>query len=109
MNRARLSNASACLIAAGEYRYDTEPSPIAWESRASLGWYVSRMVNLTTLAPDIVAAILDETLPDEVTLFDLAAGAPVLWDEQRERVESNDDVWQSYLPADNVDHIRPDA
>jgi hypothetical protein len=26
------------------------------------------MVNLTTLAPDIVAAILDETLPEEVTL-----------------------------------------
>jgi hypothetical protein len=25
--------------------------------------YVSRMVNLTTLAPDLVAAILDETLP----------------------------------------------
>ena len=36
--------------------------------------YVSRMVNLTTLAPDIVAAILDETLPPEVTLFELAAG-----------------------------------
>ena len=35
--------------------------------------YVSRMVNLTTLAPDIVAAILDETLPPEVTLFELAA------------------------------------
>jgi hypothetical protein len=44
--------------------------------------YVSRMVNLTTLAPDIVAAILDETLPEEVTLFELAAGAPVLWQEQ---------------------------
>jgi hypothetical protein len=44
--------------------------------------YVSRMVNLTTLAPDIVAAILDETLPEEVTLFDLASGTPVLWDEQ---------------------------
>jgi hypothetical protein len=27
--------------------------------------YVSRMVNLTTLAPDIVAAILDETLPPD--------------------------------------------
>jgi hypothetical protein len=54
--------------------------------------YVSRMVNLTTLAPDIVAAILDETLPSEVTLFELAAGTPVLWDEQRGRVESNDDV-----------------
>jgi hypothetical protein len=44
--------------------------------------YVSRMVNLTTPAPDIVAAILDETLPPEVTLFDLAAGTPVLWEEQ---------------------------
>ena len=40
---------------------------------------MSRMVNLTTLAPDIVAAILDETLPEEVTLFELAAGTPVSW------------------------------
>ncbi len=45
--------------------------------------YVSRMVNLTTLAPDIVAAIFDETLPDHVTLFDLASGTPLLWDQQR--------------------------
>jgi hypothetical protein len=44
--------------------------------------YVSRMVNLTTLAPDIVAAILNETLPPEVTLFDLAAGTPLVWEEQ---------------------------
>ena len=42
-----------------------------------------REVNLTTLAPDIVAAILDESLPDHVTLFDLASGTPLLWDEQR--------------------------
>ena len=48
--------------------------------------YVSRMVKLTTLAPDIVAAILDETLPPEVTLFDLAAGTPLLWEEQRGRL-----------------------
>ena len=46
--------------------------------------YVRRMVNLTTLAPDIVAAILDETLPPEVPLFELAAGMPVGWREQRE-------------------------
>ena len=45
--------------------------------------YVSRFFNLTTLAPDIVAAILDETLPEHVTLFDLACGTPLLWDEQR--------------------------
>ena len=30
--------------------------------------YVSRMVNLTTLAPDIVAAILDDALPNHITL-----------------------------------------
>jgi hypothetical protein len=48
--------------------------------------YVSRMVKLTTLAPDIVAAILDETLPQEVTLFDLAAGTPLLWELQQGRV-----------------------
>jgi len=47
--------------------------------------YVSRMVNLTTLAPDIVAAILDETLPLEVTLFDLAVEPPALWEDQRRR------------------------
>lgn len=41
------------------------------------------MVNLTTLAPDIVAAILDETLPLELTLFELAVDPPALWEEQR--------------------------
>ncbi len=48
--------------------------------------YVSRMVNLTTLAPDIVAAILDDALPNHVTLFDLAVDPPALWDEQWARV-----------------------
>jgi hypothetical protein len=54
--------------------------------------YVSRMVNLTTLAPDIVAAILDDTLPPEVTLFGLAAGTRVLWEEQWGRVVRIDDL-----------------
>ena len=48
--------------------------------------YVSRMVNLTTLAPDIVAAILDDALANHITLFDLAVDPPALWDEQRARV-----------------------
>lgn len=47
--------------------------------------YVCRMVNLTTLAPDIVAAILDDTMPNHVTLFDLAVDSPALWDDQRAR------------------------
>jgi len=54
--------------------------------------YVSRMVNLTTLAPDIVVAILDETLPSEVTLFDLTAGAPLRWEEQRGRLDGLSNV-----------------
>ena len=49
--------------------------------------YVSRMVNLTTLAPDIVDAILLNELPDHLTLFDLAVDPPALWDEQRARLE----------------------
>ncbi|MCO6428581.1 LacI family transcriptional regulator [Nitrosomonas communis] len=48
--------------------------------------HVSRMVNLTTLAPDIVAVILDETLPDNIILFDLAVDPPALWEKQRERI-----------------------
>ena len=45
--------------------------------------YVSRMVNLTTLAPDIVEAILEDALPDHLTLFDIAVDPPALWEEQR--------------------------
>jgi hypothetical protein len=48
---------------------------------------LSCMVNLTTLAPDIVAAILDEALPPEVMLFELAAGTPLLWEKQWRRME----------------------
>lgn len=44
--------------------------------------YVSRMINLTTLAPGIVAAILDDDAPDHVTVFDLAAVLSNLWCEQ---------------------------
>ena len=50
---------------------------------------VSRMVNLTTLAPDIVAAILDDALPNHITLFDLVVAPPALWDGQRERINSS--------------------
>ncbi len=41
---------------------------------------------MTVLAPDIVAAILDETLPPELTLFELAVDPPALWEEQRRRI-----------------------
>ena len=42
----------------------------------------------TTLAPDLVAAILDDDLPDHIKLFDFSAMDPVIWDEQRALVAS---------------------
>ena len=48
--------------------------------------YVSRMVNLTLLAPDIVAAILDDQLPEGISLFDLAVDVGVGWGEQRAKL-----------------------
>jgi len=50
--------------------------------------YVSRMVNLTTLAPEIIAAILEDALPEHLTLFDLAVDPPALWEDQRRRIGS---------------------
>lgn len=75
------------MLESGEAESLTEVAEREGMDRA----YVSRMVNLTTLAPDIVAAILDETLPSEVTLFDLASGTPLLWEEQRALVGMGSD------------------
>ena len=60
--------------------------------------YVSRMVNLTTLAPDIVEAILLNALPDNLTLFDIAVDPPPLWEEQRNRLA---------LSLSNSDDVKP--
>jgi hypothetical protein len=45
--------------------------------------YVAKHLNLTLLAPDIVAAILEDALPDGVRLSALLINPPVLWDDQR--------------------------
>ena len=42
--------------------------------------YVSRMINLTMLSPYVVAAILDDTLPEHITLLELAADPPLVWE-----------------------------
>ena len=44
--------------------------------------YVSRMINLTMLSPYVVAAILDDSLPDNITLLELAADPPLVWGQQ---------------------------
>ncbi len=48
---------------------------------------MSRILNLTTMAPGIVATILDETSPDQVTLMDRASGTALLWEYLRRAVK----------------------
>jgi hypothetical protein len=43
------------------------------------------MLSLTILPSDIVAAVLDNDLPDHMTLLDLAINPLVSWEEHRER------------------------
>ena len=43
--------------------------------------YVSRMLRLTLLAPDIVEAILDGRRPAELHLNDLLRGSPLEWEQ----------------------------
>ncbi|MBF0185846.1 MAG: hypothetical protein HQM06_15865 [Magnetococcales bacterium] len=48
--------------------------------------YMSRILRLTLLAPDIIRAILDGRQPESLTLADLLEPLPMLWSEQRERL-----------------------
>lgn len=45
--------------------------------------YVGRMLRLTSLAPDIIEAILRGDEPDGISLEKLRKNLPVWWDEQR--------------------------
>lgn len=47
--------------------------------------YVGRILRLTTLAPDIIEAILQGNEPDGISLEKLRKKLPVLWEAQRER------------------------
>ena len=48
--------------------------------------YVSRVLRLTLLAPEIVEAILDGRQPVELQLDDLLGGFPLEWERQRHAV-----------------------
>ena len=45
--------------------------------------YVGRILRLTSLAPDIIEAILRGDEPDGLSLEKLRRNLPVRWDEQR--------------------------
>ena len=49
--------------------------------------YVSRVLRLTLLAPEIVEAILDGRQPAELQLDDLLSGLPLGWERQLEVLE----------------------
>jgi hypothetical protein len=50
--------------------------------------YVSRILRLTLLAPEIVEAILDGRQPAELQLDDLLGGFPLEWAGQRSRMRA---------------------
>lgn len=93
-----------------DYRpWDSQPTPLQlalarayeWEQKLNSGVYgsikelankegvdnsyVSRILNLNVLAPDIIEAILDENISEGLTLFALGADTPMVWEEQREK------------------------
>ena len=55
------------------------------ESESTDNSYVGRIINLTLLAPEIIAGILDDTIPD-VQIDRLGISPPLLWSEQRRLV-----------------------
>jgi hypothetical protein len=59
--------------------------------------YVSRILRLTLLAPDIVEAILDGRQATEMTLALLMRPFAVLWDEQRIALICVRVAWQGQL------------
>ena len=54
-----------------------------WPGRRASRHYVSRVLRLTLLAPEIVEAILDGRQPRELQLDDLLTGFPLDWEGQR--------------------------
>ncbi|HEB79186.1 MAG TPA: hypothetical protein ENI79_01750 [Rhodospirillales bacterium] len=55
--------------------------------------YVSRILRLTLLAPEIVELILDGRHPTDLTMAKLMKPFPVEWEEQRERWGAQCRAW----------------
>jgi len=50
--------------------------------------YVSRILRLTLLAPDIIEMILDGRQPVDLAMAKLVKGFPVAWEAQRRQLET---------------------
>ena len=60
------------------------------EAKGVNATYVSRVLRLTLLAPEIVEAILDGRQPAGLRLDDLLDAFPLEWERQREHWASTD-------------------
>ena len=69
------------MLATGKYASLVELS----ETEKINGSYLSRILRLTFLAPDIIESILDGRQPQEISLTTLLEPFPNLWHEQRQQ------------------------
>ena len=70
------------LLEQGKYQSAAELADAEGLTRS----FVSRLLRLTLLAPDIVEAILDGRQPKGLQLEDLTQALPSAWEEQRQRL-----------------------
>lgn len=70
------------LLDAGRYRSAGELAEAEGVTRS----FVTRLLRLTLLAPDIVEAVLDGSQPKGMQLDDLTKPLPSAWNEQRQRL-----------------------
>ena len=86
----RLDNAMVKALAARAFRWrkilDTGMHATLEDLARAAPSYVSRLLRLTLLAPEIVEAILDGRQPAELQLDDLLDGFPVEWEGQRNQL-----------------------
>ena len=71
--------------------------------------YVSRMLRLTLLPPEMVEAILDGRQPDGVTLPGLLEGVPVGWREQRSQCGAIKTRMQGSSAGDGSSAVYPEG
>jgi hypothetical protein len=75
------------ILESGEFATTAELA----ESEGIAPSYMTRVLRLTLLAPDIVDAILDGKQGPEVTLARVLEPFPAAWNEQRQRFQADTD------------------
>ncbi|MBU6384942.1 MAG: hypothetical protein KGS49_03285 [Planctomycetes bacterium] len=81
---AKKGEAGSRLVVTGKPTLRREGETVIVSARSkSTGSMVGRILQLTSLAPDVVESILEGGEYSELSLRDFRKGIPVLWEEQR--------------------------